>query len=234
MIGARLGGIPELVEEGVTGLLFEPGNAADLAETIGAMAESEERRAAMGETARQRWQLSYRQQVEKILALSMRRRRGGHGRRLRARLFAWGARMAPAAGAAVQMFCGGGGGGVDRALVMMREWAPDDGWAGVVALLVTDDTVRLDQVREALMQGVCLLVPYENEDLRDIVQDYRCGLIYRDSAEALACLNYLAAHGPERAALGTNGRRGVEIAGLVEKIVVRRAVGAGEREGNRQ
>ena len=34
VIGSRLGGIPELIEEECTGLLFEPGNAAELAEKI--------------------------------------------------------------------------------------------------------------------------------------------------------------------------------------------------------
>ena len=34
VIGSRLGGIPELIDEEQTGLLCEPGNAADLAEKI--------------------------------------------------------------------------------------------------------------------------------------------------------------------------------------------------------
>ena len=34
VIAARIGAIPEIVEDGVTGLLFEPGNATDLAEKI--------------------------------------------------------------------------------------------------------------------------------------------------------------------------------------------------------
>ncbi len=34
VICSRIGGLPEIVEDGVTGLLFEPGNAGDLAEKI--------------------------------------------------------------------------------------------------------------------------------------------------------------------------------------------------------
>lgn len=34
VIASRIGGVPEIVEDGVTGLLFEPGNAEDLAEKI--------------------------------------------------------------------------------------------------------------------------------------------------------------------------------------------------------
>jgi glycosyltransferase involved in cell wall biosynthesis len=34
VIGSRMGGIPELIDDGETGLLFEAGNAADLAEKM--------------------------------------------------------------------------------------------------------------------------------------------------------------------------------------------------------
>ena len=34
VIASRIGPLPEIVEDGVTGVLFEPGNAADLAEKI--------------------------------------------------------------------------------------------------------------------------------------------------------------------------------------------------------
>jgi glycosyltransferase involved in cell wall biosynthesis len=34
VIASRIGGLPELVDEGVTGLLFEPGDSVDLAEKL--------------------------------------------------------------------------------------------------------------------------------------------------------------------------------------------------------
>jgi glycosyltransferase involved in cell wall biosynthesis len=42
VIGTRLGGIPELIDDGQTGLLCEPGNAADLAEKMRFMLERPE------------------------------------------------------------------------------------------------------------------------------------------------------------------------------------------------
>lgn len=53
VIGARIGGIPELVADGGTGLLVEPGHAAGLAEAMVALAElPAARRAAMGAAGR--------------------------------------------------------------------------------------------------------------------------------------------------------------------------------------
>jgi glycosyltransferase involved in cell wall biosynthesis len=52
VIGARTGGIPELVKDGETGLTFEPGDPADLAAKIDHLAGRPEAAAAMGRNAR--------------------------------------------------------------------------------------------------------------------------------------------------------------------------------------
>lgn len=54
VIASRIGGLPELVREGETGLLFEPGNAADLRSKILSLLRDSERIPLMGENAR-RW-----------------------------------------------------------------------------------------------------------------------------------------------------------------------------------
>jgi glycosyltransferase involved in cell wall biosynthesis len=54
VIGSRIGGIPEQVEDGVNGLLFEPGNAAELAEKIQHLVDSPERAIDMGRNGRRR------------------------------------------------------------------------------------------------------------------------------------------------------------------------------------
>ncbi|MEO0913564.1 MAG: glycosyltransferase family 4 protein, partial [Pseudomonadota bacterium] len=48
VISSRVAGIPELVEDGVSGLLLPPGDAAALAEALRALAADPARRAAMG------------------------------------------------------------------------------------------------------------------------------------------------------------------------------------------
>lgn len=54
VIGSRIGGIPELVKEGETGLLFEAGNSLSLAEKIFEMLSNVDRTNEMGRNAR-RW-----------------------------------------------------------------------------------------------------------------------------------------------------------------------------------
>lgn len=68
VISTRVGGIPELVEDGVDGLLFEPGDIAALAEKISLLVNDKNLRLKMGEKARQkaREQMDFRQYTEKL------------------------------------------------------------------------------------------------------------------------------------------------------------------------
>lgn len=54
VVGSRMGGIPELIEEGQTGLLFEAGNVDQLREQLGILMASPELRRSMGLRARAR------------------------------------------------------------------------------------------------------------------------------------------------------------------------------------
>jgi glycosyltransferase involved in cell wall biosynthesis len=53
VIGTRLGPMPEIIEHGVTGLLFEPGSAQDLAEKMLWAEAHPEEMAKMGQRARE-------------------------------------------------------------------------------------------------------------------------------------------------------------------------------------
>ena len=53
-VATRVGGIPEVVEDGVSGLLVPPGDAAGLARAVEALIADPTRRAAMGAAARRR------------------------------------------------------------------------------------------------------------------------------------------------------------------------------------
>lgn len=59
VIASRIGALAELVEDGVTGLLFEPGNAVDLAEKMDWALTHPEAIQRMGEAARLRYESLY-------------------------------------------------------------------------------------------------------------------------------------------------------------------------------
>lgn len=50
-VGSRIGGIPELIQEGQTGLLFEPGNIAQLSQTLEQLIRDPSRRETLGRAA---------------------------------------------------------------------------------------------------------------------------------------------------------------------------------------
>jgi glycosyltransferase involved in cell wall biosynthesis len=62
VIASRLGGMPELVDENTTGLLFEPGNPEDLARTVGGLWKSPETCQRMGSAGRERAVLEFNQE----------------------------------------------------------------------------------------------------------------------------------------------------------------------------
>ena len=59
VIASRLGAMAELIEPGITGLLFEPGDAQDLAEVLRWAQQHPDRMAEMGRNARQRFNERY-------------------------------------------------------------------------------------------------------------------------------------------------------------------------------
>jgi len=59
VIGTRIAGIPEQIEDGQTGLLFNMGNAAELADKMIALALDKDMRKAMGQAARAKVERDY-------------------------------------------------------------------------------------------------------------------------------------------------------------------------------
>lgn len=71
VIASRIGAIPEIVDEGETGLLFEPGNVGDLCEKIAMLCRAPARTAEMGRRARNLVQEKYgpEEHYEKLMAI---------------------------------------------------------------------------------------------------------------------------------------------------------------------
>jgi glycosyltransferase involved in cell wall biosynthesis len=63
VIASRLGAMADLIDEGVTGLLFEPGNAAELAQRLQWARDNPERMRRMGAQAREQYERKYTPEV---------------------------------------------------------------------------------------------------------------------------------------------------------------------------
>lgn len=63
VIASRIGALADIVEDGVTGLLFEPGNGEDLAQKMQWMAAHPDKAGAMGLEARRRYEQLYSPEV---------------------------------------------------------------------------------------------------------------------------------------------------------------------------
>jgi glycosyltransferase involved in cell wall biosynthesis len=63
VIASRIGGLPEIVEDGVTGFLFEPGNAQELAEKMKLLWENPELCRKMGKAGREKAIREYSEDV---------------------------------------------------------------------------------------------------------------------------------------------------------------------------
>ena len=59
VIGSRIGALPELIQEGINGLLFEPRNAGDLAAQLREVASNSARMTEMGQAARDTYVTRY-------------------------------------------------------------------------------------------------------------------------------------------------------------------------------
>ncbi len=71
VIGSRIGGVPELINEGVDGLTFEPGNAEDLCAKMMELWNAPEKRKSMGKAGRVKVERDYNPEVhyEQLLAV---------------------------------------------------------------------------------------------------------------------------------------------------------------------
>jgi glycosyltransferase involved in cell wall biosynthesis len=59
VVASRIGGLPWVVDEGLTGLLFEPGNVADLCDTLERLLDDTELRERMGRAGREKFERQF-------------------------------------------------------------------------------------------------------------------------------------------------------------------------------
>jgi glycosyltransferase involved in cell wall biosynthesis len=209
VVASRIGGIPELIDDGVTGFLVDPDDAGQLAAVMRAFIEDPGLARAHGARA-----------AERMAENTVERRVGEYVDRYEAigsgstpgadpdgapLVVCIGRRFSPACAAAVTALSHAAG----ELRFVMPEWIDDALIARAALVWVVDEEVEARRIAAMASRGLPLLVPAASADLRRLCVDGNCGLHYGDEHEAVACLEFLMANLSTRNALGRNAARHV-------------------------
>jgi len=205
VIASNCGGIPELIEDGETGLLFEPGNAQDLARKMSYITQNPEKIKILGENAYQKIRSSTSDnQVKKILEIY------DH----------MGPSNAEQIGKQNLVICYGNHidlecfdiintfsknpENVDCQFVMF-DWLQDDQIKSGTILWVVDKSINREFLLAGLKYKLSLLVPEDNDELKQFCIKYNCGLYYQNTYEAEGALQCLLNSERIRSIIAANG-----------------------------
>lgn len=215
VLASDIGGMRELVNDGVTGFLVPPGDSEALADRIARLLAEPHLRDRMGQAARE-WICgsTVERQVDQIVDVyrsAIASRGTGGSLPGTAVLYhsasSWGGRLRQTFGQLAE---------VER--ILKRRVLPfdvvdaaDDTIAAASLLLVlSGDAQAWTAAVRALAHGVPLVVPEELEELRELCVASGAGLFWREPDELGACVEFLLTREDVRTALGANGRRFVE------------------------
>jgi hypothetical protein len=203
VIASRIGGIPEMVEDGATGFLIEAGEPAPLAAAMARFIDNPALVRDLGDAAADRIaDNTVDRRVEEYIARYSAIRPAPEPRSAPVPLVACvGNRFSPICAAAVDILSRKSG----APRFVMREWIDDELLSTADVIWVVDDDVA---AQEALLgTGAPLLVPAGAAALQRLCVEANCGLYYSDPEQAVACLEFLLQNGPTREALGHNASR---------------------------
>lgn len=94
----------------------------------------------------------------------------------------------------------------DDCRFIMSEWADDDQYNEATLLWVVDDSEPWEAVHFAMRNGIPLVIPEDNEPMKQVCVSAGCGMFYRDAPEARTSLEFLLTNEAVRRQLGANGQ----------------------------
>jgi len=212
VIASDVGGISELVEDGVTGFLLPIRDSRGIAQRIERFLARPELKQEMGERALAKIRPYHMQnQVERIVGVYLQAKRGQQP----SPPLAFAVLLYDATAdwdralwemfqrlAEVEARLG------TRLLICRADLADDEVWHQAKFLVVLSSGERAyRQAIRALRWGMPILVPEAEEELRDLCLTSNGGLYHANSEELKACLIRLLSDDPLREAIGKNGQR---------------------------
>lgn len=204
VIASNSGGVPELIEDGKTGYLFEAGNPLDLAQKMSEFILHPETIPIFGEAAYNKIaNNTLENQVKKVVQIYDLKNSELEFHRDEEMVIACvGKNFDSKCVQAMTYFLNKNPEFNPR--FVMSEWLQDDQFSTVQFLWVVDPKTNKDEVNIGLINKLPLLVPEVNDVLKKICVKGNCGLYYRDALEAGECLEFLLSNERERKVLGQN------------------------------
>lgn len=204
VIASNLGGVPELIEDGKTGYLFEAGNPKDLAQKMSEFMLHPDKIQIYGEAAYNKIvNNTLENQVKKIVDIYDLKNSESELQHDEEIVIACiGKNFDSKCAHAMAYFLNKNPELNSR--FIMAEWLQDDQLKIVKLLWVVNPKIDKSEVNIALSNKLPILVPEVNDVLKNICIKGNCGLYYRDALEAEACLEFLVSNERERKILGQN------------------------------
>jgi len=205
VIAARMGGIPELVEDGKTGYLFEAGNPKDLALKMSAFLADSSKILKFGDNGFKKIkQYTFENQVNDIIEIYSENQKPvadrPHDKNL---IICLGREIPPECVEGFNNFVSASE--RDYKLVMC-DWLDEDKIREAKFLWILDKNIDWEAVMIGLRNKIPLLVPEEHEELKKLCVAGNCGLYYKnDPIELEVILKYLTINKSIRKAMGENG-----------------------------
>jgi glycosyltransferase involved in cell wall biosynthesis len=206
VIASRIGGIPELVDDGMTGYLFAPGNAHDLAKKMNRCIYAADNLQVMGENGYKKISAyTVENQVRLIAQLYEQREiKPPREHDQRKNIVCIGKNVHPDCVLATDIFVKEGGS--DYRFIML-DWAGESELRKAILLWVVDAAVSSKELIPVMKKKLPLLVPESNEALKSICRVGQCGLFYSNTYETIECLKFLTKNIAIALEMGCNAYR---------------------------
>jgi glycosyltransferase involved in cell wall biosynthesis len=202
VIASRIGGIPELVKDGITGFLFTPGDAVDLAKKMDACIANPDILVELGKNAfSEIRQYTFENQVSKIIKIYEDHPPQRDSSDAGELIICVGENMDPRYTKAINFFIEGNN---RHNKFLSLDWLNTAEISRAQLFWVVDNHTTLEQLAGAILHKIALLVPEENSALKNFCVENNCGLYYKDAIEAAVCLEYLTGHHNICGILGNN------------------------------
>lgn len=205
VIAARMGGIPELVEDGKTGYLFEAGNPKDLALKMSAFLADPSKIFEFGENGFKKIaEHTFENQVDDIIQIYSENEKSTSDRPYDENLIVClGRDIKPECVKALNNFVNSTQ-GIYK--IVMCDWLNEEDIRKAKLLWVVDNKIHPRSVMLGLRNKIPLLLPEENEELKELCVGGNCGLYYKnDPIEIEICLQYLFNNESQRKVMARNG-----------------------------